>query len=140
MSGPVDLHAALVLKPTTVRSWSDLTTGNQRVILNEPIEQKRRGPPTRRGHAGMSPQAATNPVVQKLRLHDTDTGSPQVQIALLTERINQLSSHFQAHKKDFNSRQGLLKMVSRRRALLEYLKSHDEGAYRTLLDALNLRK
>ena len=119
---------------------SDLTTGNQRVILNEPIEQKRRGPPSGRGHARMSPQAATTPAVQKLRLHDTDTGSPQVQIALLTERINQLASHFQTHKKDFGSRHGLLKMVSRRRALLEYLKRHNEDAYRTLLDALNLRK
>ena len=88
----------------------------------------------------MSPTAATNPIVVKLRLHQTDTGSPQVQIALLTERINQLAAHFQAHKKDFNSRQGLLKMVSRRRRLLEYLKCYDEDAYRNILDALNLRK
>jgi len=63
-----------------------------------------------------------------------------VQVALLTERINQLSGHFVAHKKDFNSRQGLLRMVGRRRRLLEYLKRHDEGAYRNLLDALKLRK
>ena len=84
--------------------------------------------------------ATVDPVIQKFRLHETDTGSPTVQVALLTARINQLSSHFQAHKKDFNSRQGLLKMVSRRRRLLEYLKCHDEAAYRTLLDALNLRK
>lgn len=83
---------------------------------------------------------STNPAVQKLRLHETDTGSPQVQIALLTERINQLAGHFQSHKKDFTSRQGLLKMVSRRRKLLEYLKHHDEDSYRTLLDALKLRK
>ena len=90
----------------------------------------------------MTAEAATstNPAVQKLRLHETDTGSPQVQIALLTERINQLSGHFQAHKKDFTSRQGLLRMVSRRRKLLEYLKRHDEDAYRVLLDALKLRK
>ena len=88
----------------------------------------------------MSPVASANPVIQKLRLHETDTGSPQVQIALLTERINHLSSHFQSHKKDFNSRQGLLKMVSRRRSLLEYLKCHDEDAYRNILDTLNLRK
>ena len=81
-----------------------------------------------------------NVVVQKFRLHDTDTGSPQVQVALLTARINHLSAHFQSHKKDFNSRQGLLKMVSRRRRLLEYLKYHDENAYRSLLDALKLRK
>ena len=85
----------------------------------------------------VSPASST---VQQLRLHDTDTGSPQVQVALLTERINKLSSHFQSHKKDFNSRQGLLKMVSRRRRLLEYLKQYDETVYRTLLDALNLRK
>ena len=86
----------------------------------------------------MSP--TNSPVIEKLRLHETDTGSPQVQVALLTERINQLSAHFQAHKKDFTSRHGLLKMVSRRRRLLEYLKRYDEDAYRKLLDALNLRK
>ena len=79
-------------------------------------------------------------MIQRLRLHAQDTGSPQVQIALLTGRINQLSTHFQAHKKDFASRQGLLKMVGRRRRLLEYLKRHDEDAYRNLLDAPNLRK
>ena len=81
-----------------------------------------------------------NPVIQKFRIHENDTGSPQVQIALLTGRINQLSSHFETHKKDFNSRQGLLKMVSRRRRLLEYLKRYDESAYRIILDALKLRK
>ena len=88
----------------------------------------------------MSLKASERPVIQKLRVHDKDTGSPQVQIALLTERINQLSAHFQSHKKDFNSRHGLLKMVSRRRSLLEYLKCHDESAYRSVLDTLNLRK
>lgn len=87
----------------------------------------------------MDPTSA-EPVIQKFRLHDTDTGSPQVQVALLTDRINQLSAHFQTHKRDFNSRQGLLKMVSRRRKLLEYLKHYDEDAYRSLLDALHLRK
>ncbi|MBI4342199.1 MAG: 30S ribosomal protein S15 [Candidatus Omnitrophica bacterium] len=86
------------------------------------------------------PEAPSQSVIGKFRLHQTDTGSPQVQVALLTERINQLSTHFQSHKKDFNSRHGLLKMVSRRRSLLEYLKRHNEDTYRTLLDALNLRK
>ena len=86
----------------------------------------------------MSP--TNQPVIDKFRLHETDTGSPQVQITLLTDRINQLSSHFQTHKKDFTSRYGLLKMVSRRRRLLGYLKEHDEDSYRKLLDALNLRK
>ena len=89
----------------------------------------------------MSPNDASRPSpLGQFRLHQTDTGSPQVQITLLTQRINHLSTHFQAHKKDFNSRQGLLKMISRRRALLEYLKRHNEDTYRSLLDALNLRK
>ncbi len=88
----------------------------------------------------MSETATASSVIQKFRQHETDTGSPQVQVALLTERINHLFAHFQTHKKDFASRQGLLKMVSRRRRLLEYLKSHDEQAYRTILDALRLRK
>ena len=88
----------------------------------------------------MSSRPTSSSVIQQFRVHETDTGSPQVQIALLTDRINQLSAHFQAHKKDFSSRQGLLKMVSRRRRLLEYLKRCDERTYRTLLDALKLRK
>ena len=88
----------------------------------------------------MSSSTGAHAVLQKLRLHEQDTGSPQVQIALLTERINQLSAHFQSHRRDFNSRQGLLKMVGRRRSLLEYLKRNDETAYRSVLDALNLRK
>ena len=88
----------------------------------------------------MSATETLKPVIQQFRLHETDTGSPQVQIALLTERINHLAAHFQTHKKDFNSRHGLLKMVSQRRRLLGYLKCHDEQAYRALLDALHLRK
>ena len=88
----------------------------------------------------MNPAVSAKPAIQKFRLHETDTGSPQVQIALLTERINQLTAHFAAHKKDFNSRQGLLRMVGRRRRLLGYLKDHDEASYRKLLDELSLRK
>ncbi len=83
-------------------------------------------------------QAASS--IQQLRQHDSDTGSPQVQVAILTDRINHLTGHFQSHKKDFTSRQGLLKMVSRRRRLLEYLKRNDEDTYRKVLDTLNLRK
>lgn len=88
----------------------------------------------------MSPVETRSTIIQKFRRHETDTGSPHVQIALLTSRLNHLTAHFQLHKKDFNSRQGLLKMVSRRRRLLEYLKRHDEPAYRDILDALKLRK
>jgi len=79
-------------------------------------------------------------LIKQFQLHEHDTGSPPVQVALLTERINSLSDHFKVHKKDVHSRQGLLKMVSRRRRLLEYLKRHDESGYQKVLDALNLRK
>ncbi len=79
-------------------------------------------------------------VIGQFRQHDTDTGSPQVQVALVTARIQHLSAHLQTHRHDFSSRHGLLKLVSRRRKLLEYLKRHDEPIYRTLLDTLKLRK
>lgn len=79
-------------------------------------------------------------VMQAFQLHAGDTGSAPVQIALLTQRINSLSDHFKAHKRDHHSRQGLLKMVSHRRRMLEYLKRHDEASYRKILEALDLRK
>ena len=69
-----------------------------------------------------------------------DTGSPEVQIALLTERINMLTEHFKTHVKDFHSRRGLLKLVSQRRSLLDYLKRKDNEAYRSLIERLGLRK
>ena len=69
-----------------------------------------------------------------------DTGSPEVQVALLTERINGLTDHFKTHVKDFHSRRGLLKMVSQRRKLLDYLKRKDADKYRGLIERLNLRK
>ena len=84
--------------------------------------------------------ATKQTLIQRFRTHESDTGSPQVQIALLTERINGLTGHFRAHKKDFHSRTGLLKMVSRRRRLLEYLKRHNESSYQQVLEALKLRK
>ncbi len=69
-----------------------------------------------------------------------DTGSPEVQVAILTERINNLTEHFRSHKKDIHSRQGLLKMVSRRRRLLDYLKRNDQERYATVIQRLGLRK
>jgi small subunit ribosomal protein S15 len=69
-----------------------------------------------------------------------DTGSPEVQVAILTERINYLTEHFKAHKKDNHSRRGLLTMVSKRRSLLDYLKSKDEGRYQTLIKRLDIRR
>jgi small subunit ribosomal protein S15 len=74
------------------------------------------------------------------RLHDTDTGSPEVQIALLTERINHLTEHLKMHKKDHHSRRGLLMLVGRRRRLLDYVKANDVERYRGLIARLGLRR
>ena len=79
-------------------------------------------------------------LISKNRMHDTDTGSPEVQIALLSERISYLTEHFQTHKKDHHSRRGLLKRVGRRRRLLDYLKREDVERYRKALVTFNLRK
>lgn len=79
-------------------------------------------------------------IIQKHKLHEQDSGSAEVQIALLTERIIQLTEHFQTHKKDHASRRGLLKLVGRRRKLLDYLKNKKVEHYRALLKELNLRK
>lgn len=79
-------------------------------------------------------------VIHGFQKHTSDTGSAHVQIALLTERINGLTGHFKVHKKDHHSRQGLLKLVSQRRKLLEYLKSNDRAEYQKILERLNLRK
>ena len=79
-------------------------------------------------------------LIGKFRTHESDTGSPEVQIALLTERIGYLTEHFKTHTKDHHSRRGLLKMVSKRRRLLSYLKKTSLDRYRKTVSALNLRK
>lgn len=79
-------------------------------------------------------------IITNFKEHEKDTGSPSVQIALLTERINSLSGHFKMHKKDHHSRQGLLRMVSIRRRLLEYLKRKDLKEYQGIIKKLDLRK
>ncbi len=79
-------------------------------------------------------------VVKTYATKSGDTGSPEVQIALLTERINSLTDHFKLHKKDNHSRRGLLKMVSQRRQLLDYLKSKDQGRYQKVIEKLDLRR
>jgi small subunit ribosomal protein S15 len=79
-------------------------------------------------------------VVKQYQRTGNDTGSPEVQVALLTERINGLTGHFKAHVKDFHSRRGLLKMVSQRRKLLDYLKRTNSGSYKGLIEKLGLRK
>ena len=79
-------------------------------------------------------------LIEAFGTHANDTGSPEVQVALMTERIQELTEHLRHHKKDHATRRGLLKLVGRRTALLRYLRGKDEGRYRTLLGSLNLRK
>jgi len=79
-------------------------------------------------------------VIEGYKTHEKDTGSPEVQIALLTERINTLTEHFKTHKKDHHSRRGLLKLVGRRRRLLDYLKRKDIERYRNIIKKLGIRK
>ena len=79
-------------------------------------------------------------IVRQFRTHESDTGSPEVQVALLTNRISYLTEHFKSNAKDHHSRRGLLKLVSRRRRLLDYLKSEDAGRYQKLIERLDLRK
>lgn len=79
-------------------------------------------------------------IIEKYRLHETDTGSPEVQIALLSERISYLTEHFKVHKKDHHSRRGLLKLVGQRRRLLDYLKSKNVERYKSIIAGLGIRK
>jgi len=85
-------------------------------------------------------RAVKSELVDRFGRHDNDTGSPEVQIALLTERINYLTEHFKVHKQDHHSRRGLLRMVGRRRRLLDYLKGKDVQRYRVLIKDLGIRK
>ena len=79
-------------------------------------------------------------LIDQYRTHDTDTGSPEVQIAILSERIGELTEHFKTHKKDHHSRRGLLQMVARRRRLLDYLRGRSPERYKTLITSLGLRR
>ena len=79
-------------------------------------------------------------LIEQFKTHDGDTGSPEVQIALLTERVNSLTEHFKLHAKDHHSRRGLLMLIGKRRGLLEYLKRKDVERYRTLIERLGIRR
>jgi small subunit ribosomal protein S15 len=98
--------------------------------------------PARCGHTKGIPMATApkSETIAKHRTHATDTGSPEVQIALLTERINSLTEHLKSHDKDHHSRRGLLMMVGRRRRMLDYVKARDIEKYRKLIDDLGLRR
>lgn len=88
----------------------------------------------------MLTQERKQEVIKTFKRKETDTGSPEVQIALLTERVNYLTDHFKAHADDHHSRRGLLRLVGQRRSLLEYLKKKDAARYKTVVDKLGLRK
>jgi small subunit ribosomal protein S15 len=87
----------------------------------------------------MSKEGKTG-IISRFKIHENDSGSPEVQIALLTERINYLTEHFKVHKKDHHSRRGLLKLVGQRRRLLDYLRANKSDRYRAILKELGLRK
>ena len=86
------------------------------------------------------PETRKNEMIEKFKTHDSDTGSPDVQIALLTDRITNLTEHLKTHKKDHHSRRGLLMMVGKRRRLLTYVKSKDPARYRSIISQLGIRK
>ena len=88
----------------------------------------------------MLASATKTDLIERFRTHDSDTGSPEVQIAILSTRIGELTEHFKTHKKDHASRRGLLMLVSKRRRLLDYLKSHDTDRYREVIGKLGIRK
>ncbi len=83
---------------------------------------------------------AKQAIMAEFKLHESDTGSPEVQVALLTQRIKDITEHLKEHPKDFSTRRGLLKLIGQRRRLLDYLKKKDIARYRELIKALNLRK
>lgn len=85
-------------------------------------------------------KSAKQQIISEYKVHEMDTGSPEVQVALISERINYLTEHFKVHKKDHHSRTGLLKMVSRRRRLLDYLRDCDANRYRSLIGKLGIRR
>ena len=88
----------------------------------------------------MLASATKTELIERFRTHESDTGSPEVQIAILSVRIGELTEHFKTHKKDHASRRGLLMLVSKRRRLLDYLKKHDADRYRDVIGKLGIRK
>lgn len=88
----------------------------------------------------MLDKAKKDKIIKKFRTHDADTGSPQVQVAILTEEVKELTKHLRAHRKDFSSRRGLVKKVAERRRLLKYLERESPEAYAALIEALGLKK
>ncbi len=111
-------------------------------ILYGDYESRRRRNKIRRSGASFAVLASVKKtdIIEKFRTHESDTGSPEVQIAILSERIGELTEHFKTHKKDHGSRRGLLMLVSKRRRLLDYLKKVDADRYRDVIGKLGIRK
>jgi small subunit ribosomal protein S15 len=105
-----------------------------------PAPRLRRGPPTLEENPMSLTTEAKSKLIKDNATKANDTGSPEVQVAILTERINGLTEHFKAHKKDNHSRRGLLKMVSQRRQLLDYVKRKDEARYQKIIEKLGIRR
>jgi small subunit ribosomal protein S15 len=91
-------------------------------------------------HIAMLEKTKKERIIKKFRTHESDTGSPQVQIAILSEEVKELTNHLKTHRKDFSSRRGLVKKVSERRRLLKYLERENEAAYKALIEELGLKK
>ena len=111
--------------------------GNRRML--EITQLKRRKERSRAEIMGIAEQQKQS-IVEQFRVHQTDTGSPEVQVALLSQRIEHLTGHFKVHVKDHHSRRGLLKLVGQRRRLLDYLRDHDVARYESLIQRLGIRK
>jgi len=111
-----------------------------RVMLYRPTALAAAGPPVLKGSSMSITAERKQSLVKEYALKSGDTGSPEVQVAILTERITNLTEHFKTHVKDNHSRRGLLKLVSQRRQLLDYVKARDEQRYKTLIERLGIRR
>ncbi len=119
------IYLALTLKATNIALWIGVVPGSE--VISQEV------------YLFMIQKEKKQAVIAEFKTHENDTGSPEVQVAILTERIRELTEHLKTHKKDFHSRRGLLKMVGSRRRLLRYLMNKDFNRYRSLIERLGLR-
>jgi len=121
-----------------VKSNQPLSLHGMSPVIGFPVEKREKG--QRGGQSVTFSKVQKTSIISGYRTHDTDTGSPEVQVALLSERIIYLTEHFKTHPKDHHSRRGLMMLVGQRRRLLDYLKGKDIKRYRGLIDKLGIRK
>src|SRR5215203_5603495 len=144
-------NGSVPIRPAPSSSWSWFRSRDRGTLIRRfcllcglfrfPLRRGKNRSRHRGGHASMALQhEQKEEIISASRVHESDTGSPEVQIALLTERINGLTDHLRSHKHDHHSRRGLLKLVGRRRRLLAYLSEKDVERYRTTITRLGLRK